>query len=244
MNFFKYYSADPKASPEDILAPLKHHSVRYVSPDQFNDPYDSKCFFETLDGDRYDSLSDTINRHLKIACMSRDPHSPIMWAHYSTHHAGYVLGYNLEQGRGEAVEYKDIKPFCYSTREIRDAIQIKYPDFSMSELMTVMKNHLLSDDKYMQYLKDAIFTKHSDWKYEQEYRLINVNMEGISEKYIDVDIGSTNVKVIILGYKFDHKNLDHELKSIIKNVYNGAVDVYKAEPSFEKYAMTCRPYKL
>ncbi|ELV8724645.1 DUF2971 domain-containing protein [Vibrio harveyi] len=79
-------------------------------------------FFETLHGEREDSLSETINRHLRIASMSRNPHSPIMWAHYSTNHAGYVIGYNLEGLASKEVEYEDIKPFCYSTKSIRDAI--------------------------------------------------------------------------------------------------------------------------
>ncbi|MEH8022122.1 DUF2971 domain-containing protein [Rheinheimera metallidurans] len=244
MNFFKYYSANPKASSEEIFAPLRYHSLRYVSADQFNDPYDSKCFFETLDGNRDDSLSDTINRHLRIACMSRNPHSPIMWAHYATHHAGYVLGYNLENLPNKAVEYEDIEPFCYSTSKIREAILKKYPDVSSSELGDVMKEYLLSDDSYMQYLMDAIFTKHLDWKYEEEHRFIDFNQEGMSDKYIDIDIGTTNVESILLGYKFDHEKLDYELKSIIKDVFGGSIDVYKAEPSLEKYAMKFKPYKL
>ncbi|PST91303.1 hypothetical protein C9I86_08380 [Photobacterium sp. NCIMB 13483] len=244
MNYFKYYSANPKASSEEILAPLRYHSLRYVSADQFNDPYDSKCFFETLDGERDDSLSDTINRHLRIASMSRNPHSPIMWAHYSTNHAGYVMGYNLIELPSKAVDYEDIKPFCYSTSAIREAILKETPNVTSSELADVMKQHLLSNDSYMQYLMDAIFTKHLDWKYEEEHRFIDVNLGGIPDKYIDLDIGVINVRAILLGYKFDHEKLDNELKEIINHVYGGSIEVYKAELSLERYEMKFKPYEL
>lgn len=244
MNFYKYYSANPKASSQEILSPLRYHSLRYVAADQFNDPYNSKCFFEKLDGDRDDSFSDTINRHLRIASMSRNPHSPIMWAHYSTNYSGYVLGYNLGKLPSKAVEYKEIEPFCYSTKEIIGAILKKYPEVSRFELASVMREHLLSDDSYMKYLMNAIFTKHLDWKYEEEHRFIDFNQAGIPDKYIDVDVGTTNVEAILLGYRFDHKKLDHELKSIIASVYSDSIEVYKAEPSLEKYAMKFKPYEL
>lgn len=91
---------------------------------------------------------------------------------------------------------------------------------------------------------DAIFTKHSDWKYEEEHRFIDFNSDGVPDKHIDLDLGATNVRAILLGSRFDHSRLDNELKSIIKDVYGDSIDVFKAEPSLEKYAMKFKPYEL
>ncbi|MHA3736092.1 DUF2971 domain-containing protein [Pseudomonas sp. Eth.TT006] len=244
MNFFKYYSANQKATLEEVMAPLNYHSLRYVSADQFNDPYDSKCFFETLDGERKDAFSDVINRHLRIACMSRNPSSPIMWSHYSTQHAGYVIEYSLPQAAHKKVDYEEIKPFYFSTKKIQQSILRKTPDISESEIEDRIKELLLSDESYVDSLKKAIFTKHSDWRYEEEYRFIDFNEEGIADKYIDVNIGAQNVNSIILGFRFDHAKYDGELRRIIDSNYEGVLTVYKAEPSLDEYLMKIKPYKI
>ncbi|MEQ9847301.1 DUF2971 domain-containing protein [Pectobacterium brasiliense] len=244
MNFFKYYSAHPSAEVADIMAPLKYHSIRYVTADQFNDPYDCKCFFEKINGIREDSFSEVINRHLRVACMSRNPSSPIMWSHYSTHHAGYVIEYNLPNLVFQKVDYKKLKPFYYSTKDLREAVLRKKPNISDSEIEDCMKDILTSDESYMQILKDSIFTKHIDWKYEQEYRFIDVDEKGSMQKYVDKNIGSENVSSIILGYKFNHDKYDEELSSIIDSVYDGNLIVYKAEPSLDEYFMKINPYTI
>jgi hypothetical protein len=243
-NFFKYYSSHPSATVDDVMAPLKYHSIRYVSADQFNDPYDSKCFFENLNGDREDAFSDVINRHLRIASMSRNPSSPIMWSHYATQHAGYVIEYNLPQPAYAKVDYEEIKPFYYSTKRIHQAILRETPDIPESEIEEKIKELLLSDSYYFEKLKKAIFTKHSDWKYEDEYRFIDYNQEGIIDKYIDKDIGAQNVNSIILGFKFNHAKYDGELRHIIDNKYGGELTVYKAEPSLDEYLMKFSPYQI
>lgn len=244
LNFFKYYSSNPKATVDEVMAPLKYHSLRYVSADQFNDPYDSKCFFEKLNGEREDSFSEVINRHLRIACMSKKPSSPIMWSHYSSQHGGYVIEYNLPHVAHKKVDYAEIKPFCFSTREIKQSMLLKTPDIAESEIEARMKELLLSDDFYMQNLMKAIFTKHSDWKYEEEYRLIDFNEKGHSDKHVDLDIGVQSINSIILGFRFDHDKYDEELKRIIDVVYDGSLTVYKAEPSLDEYTMKILPYQI
>jgi len=244
LNFFKYYSAHPSSEVAEIMAPLKHHSIRYVTADQFNDPYDCKCFFENYDGVREDSFSEIINRHLRVACMSRNPSSPIMWSHYSTHHAGYVIEYNLPNFVFKEVDYKELKPFHYSTKRLTEAVLQKKPNVSDSEFEDCMRDILMSDESYMQTLMDSIFTKHIDWKYEQEYRFIDINEKGCTLKNIDKNIGPENVNSIILGYKFNHAKYDEELKHIIHSVYNGNLTVYKAEPSLDEYLMKIKPYTI
>jgi len=51
--------------------------------------------------------------------MNRNPNSPIMRVHYSSHQAGYTVEYEMKIGVTKAVEYKDIEPFYYSTTRIK-----------------------------------------------------------------------------------------------------------------------------
>ncbi len=176
--------------------------------------------------------------------MSRNPSSPIMWSHYSTHHAGYVIEYNLSNLVFKEVDYKELKPFYFSTKDLRELVLHKKPNISDSEIEDCMKEVLISDESYKQTLMNAIFTKHIDWKYEKEYRFIDVHEKGSNQKYIDKNIGQQNVNSIILGYKFNHDKYDEELRNIIDSVYDGNLIVYKAEPSLDEYFMKIKPYTI
>ncbi len=244
MNYYKYYSANADAKLNDVMAPLRYHCIRYVSAEQFVDPYDSKFFFETLNGEREDVFSEVINRHLKIACMSRNPISPIMWAHYSSYHAGYVIEYDIHQEAQKKIEYEKIKPFNTSIKKIEEDILKSVPNISASEIKKCMKEVLLADPSYMDNFMKTIFTKHSDWEYEKEYRLIDVDLEGNSANYFYKDIGTEQVNSIILGYKFDHDKYDKELKRILVEVYEGSLEVCKVEPSLDEYIMKIKPYNI
>ena len=244
MVFFKYYSAPPYAESKDIMAPLRYHAIRYTSPELFNDPYDCKCFFQGIDSEKEDIFSEIINKHLRIACLSRNPHSPIMWSHYSSDHKGYLIEYDIREAAYEKVEYKEIEPFYYSTRELKEAIDKEYPNIPDSEIQAKMKQLLEESPVYIQKLKDAIFTKHLDWIYEEEYRFMDTNKSGFSGDYIDQNLLPEQINSIVLGYRFDHDKHDLELQSIIQEVYGGNLPVYKAQPCLDSYKMIVTPYKF
>ena len=244
MVFYKYYSANPYAESKEIMAPLRYHAIRYSSPELFNDPYDCKCFFQGLDSKREDVFSEKINKHLRIACLSKNPHSPIMWSHYSTDHKGYLIEYDIYEAAYKEVEYKEIEPFYYSTQELKEAIEKEYPNIPDSEIEEKMKQHLEGNPAYIQKLNDAIFTKHLDWIYEKEYRFMDTNESGFSGNHVDHKLLPKQINSIVLGYRFDHDKHDSELQSIIQEVYGGNLPVYKAQPSLEKYKMELTPYKF
>lgn len=242
MVFFKYYSANPYAESKDIMNPLRYHSIRYSSPQLFNDPYDCKCLFEGVNSEREDVFSEKINKHLRIACLSRNPQSPIMWSHYSSDHQGYIIEYNIREPIYKKVKYDEIEPFYYSAKELKESILKKYPDILDSEIDSKMKQTLEEDPIYMEKLHNSIFTKHVDWIYEEEYRFIDTNESGFSHDYIDHNLSSKDINSIVLGYRFDHDKHDSELKNIINEVYGGNLPVYKAQPCLKSYKMIMTPY--
>lgn len=88
-----------------------------------------------------------------LLCFSKDWCDPLIWAHYSDKHRGICLGFEIPDIKGDRetdifdfVRYVD-GPLSFPTG---------FPDLSHSQ-----KDHIV---------QDILFTKYSNWKYEQEIR--------------------------------------------------------------------------
>jgi hypothetical protein len=83
-----------------------------------------------------------MDRRYRIYCLSARPDAQLMWGHYSDHHRGVCLEFDVE------------------TPDFSSAIQINYsaayPMFSLADDDDISPFH----------------SKSSDWAYEEEYRLI------------------------------------------------------------------------
>ncbi|MFT5892729.1 MAG: hypothetical protein ACI9Y7_002841 [Dokdonia sp.] len=106
--------------------------------------------------------------------------SLLMWSHYGKDHKGFCIGFNEEKlrnsglfGTGGMVTYGDSFP-------TRNPLEDRHP-FVDSGLQL---NH-----------------KASDWSYEQEYRLINLNLEGMTDKERVISISDECITEINLGLR-------------------------------------------
>jgi hypothetical protein len=96
-----------------------------------------------------------------IFCSSTNKDSLLMWSHYADHHRGVVLELQPKIQKDSVllasrpVKYSDERPLIYKT--LRDLLE---KSFFMS-----LEN---SSTKTME---DLVFTKRSEWSYEDEYRL-------------------------------------------------------------------------
>lgn len=129
-------------------------------PELRNEPFHS---IEELDRFRADkALSEFIDkasRTIGILCLTREPHSLLMWAHYANGHRGMLLAFDQDhafftRGNGlHAVEYRE------------ERVSITFND----GLMHFCGIHF---EDSMSLFPRAFLRKHPIWSYEAELRMI------------------------------------------------------------------------
>lgn len=236
--------------------PLEQFELFFSSPSNFNDPFDSKikfnyslfsvkekeAFIDRLlvrDKNNFDKFSipitsegkiqiikqmmndedkfqlwagnleeELINKIIGIISFSTNWNNVLMWSHYASNHTGYCIGLDEQKLR--------------ETHKIEFGGKVIYPESN-----TFPSVHPLMDEKESFFKK--FFTKSIDWKYEEEYRILNIippEKSGNSNirkfKY-----DSSFISDITLGLKISDK-ASSEIIEICKK-YN--IKVYQA---FEK----------
>ena len=92
-------------------------------------------------------FKNTEDSHTGLLCFSANWTSPVLWSHYGAKHCGICLGFDIEKGRAEKVQYEDER---------------------IREKLGEEGDPLVLDKK----LQDLLLrTKYSHWNYEEEYRV-------------------------------------------------------------------------
>jgi hypothetical protein len=136
-----------------------------------------------------------------VACLMRTYDSRLMWAHYA------------ESGKGFCIEY-EINPWQH-TEDVR-YIPVQY----VSDLSPLCITEAMFSPH--QFLLRAIGTKHVDWAYEREVRLVALNQKGVA---VAVNENFVKLTALIGGYTMS-PCLEMYLKETGKRL---DVPVYKAE---------------
>ncbi|KQI72772.1 hypothetical protein AN191_07155 [Loktanella sp. 5RATIMAR09] len=150
-----------------------------------------------------------------IISFSRHWYQPLMWAHYAESHKGIALGFDVPERLLFKIDYVEnrIKPD---------------KDFGHSKAsMQALVNKLLG-------------TKHIEWSYEDEYRLVRPLENCVSEgdKFFSGFNHTTVLKEVVLGARYESSHSDqlaYELKS-------EGVSFQTARAEFKGFRMT--PQKL
>ena len=96
MILYKYYSFTAG------IAALNSRRLGFREPAYFNDPFELS-YLSSVDATQseLEQLAKMINglkRSLVVLSLARTPHNPLMWAHYSENHSGFVIGYEVDDG--------------------------------------------------------------------------------------------------------------------------------------------------
>ncbi len=87
-----------------------------------------------------------------VFCMSRNPCSPLMWAHYAKDHSGFVVEFKIDMN---------------SPRELLENI-IPFP------VNYCKKRPILDWAASGRNIEDYLLTKSPDWEYEEEERILEI----------------------------------------------------------------------
>ena len=235
--------------------------VRFARPGSFNDPWDCKPVFSipqdrkerealvrwmanasakhgsALDpGERerrvhelitnpqklrslMDELAPEMHRQIderyRVYCLSTKSACPLMWAHYADHHRGVCLEINVRQ------------------TDLCTAIQIQYRE--------TYPSFRLDGDRDL----SPLYTKSSDWQYEDEYRLIAqeehhaFNHPTLKTRDQFYKLPSGSLLSIIIG-----ANAPDETRSMIRSIVGRSgsnLRIREARRAADRYALLIDP---
>lgn len=171
-----------------------------------------------------------VGDNMMVFCLSEINNSILMWSHYSNSHKGICLGYKTEKKHNSlGLRFNDdqMKYHPSKTKGFLPVFKVKY----QSELPD--KYNSLTNENYKKLFEFAK-TKHRDWNYEKEHRMIylyeNIEKQTIQYKKDILD-------KIIFGIKTSKED-KRILRNIIQENYIDKgfnVDFFQAEASENKY---------
>lgn len=183
-------------------------------------------FINDPEADYREYINKGLIRIFRILCVTNKYDNKLMWAHYGDQHYGCVLEFsdlyidkplNLKEGK---VEYhENLKP---KTNSLHLLLYGETPD-----LRDIM-------------IRDVIFSKRSEWNYEEEYRLLfaesfgqikvkanfqtkekSINVSHQTDKlFTDVPISKDFLKSITFGTRIKDEEISDVQNQLISNDMN------------------------
>ena len=201
LDLYSFYSIG-----DHHIEDLRDNQISLSDPLEFNDPVDCP-FYEWLKQrekvkppERVKSIREAYS-DIRIRCFTSDtplpskedmnpqPYSsipaysnPLMWAHYANSHRGYCVKYRLTES--------------FFNYEDRDS-----PVLFLGEVSYGLVDMDVTKDKENMNMKEALFTKHNDWEYEHEKRLIYYDKNKPPETYQKVSMPEDMITDIYFGVR-------------------------------------------
>ncbi|SHI86706.1 Protein of unknown function [Hymenobacter daecheongensis DSM 21074] len=182
-------------------------------PSYFNDPFD--CDTKTIDFTTTASIKpirkperlfrERIN-NIGVCCFSRNNSSILMWSHYANSHRGFCLEF---------------------ISDIPDGI---HPlDVHYTSDFQTLNFHLFADDS----IANMIYTKSSQWAYEEELRLLGTNLKNNEQR--KMSFNKSSLKSVYLGVNCELSTLD-KIKEILSHKYKNT-KLFQAKKVNNKFAL-------
>jgi hypothetical protein len=190
---------------------LKNLELFLASPKSFNDPFDSKIFFNLPN--RKEGFSaglevEIIDKLIGIISFSKTWKNILLWSHYSNNHKGFCLGFNANLLSFEKTKKRDVEYPCDN----------KYPIIEPRE----------------ENLETKFFTKSRVWEYEEEYRIVKIFKESTEcDALIRKESFSKEAIVeVYLGLEME-ENHKQEILNLCKKLQVNVYQIIRVPGKFE-----------
>lgn len=201
---------------------LRSASLKLGNVLEFNDPYDSLLSLTHPDPRVPQSkLDEGADRQRAaqfgaygILCLTENPQSTCVWAHYAGNHTGVALGFDLDVSRD-------------------DLIKIKY--FPLRPRLNITEPLEPDTLETTQRVMTCLETKSPDWEYECERRLIiRANDPSVFRRRTSRTDTKTalfipmppELKVVVLGYKCSRDD-EAIVRKIVETKYHNQISVMR-----------------
>jgi len=154
------------------------------------------------------AIIQTISKEIGILCLTEKMDNLLMWAHYTSNHAGFVIEF-------------DEKHSFFHQGEIAGHLQKVHYSITRPEV-TFLDPTLSDMEIFNKWFKDIFCVKSEHWQYEQEWRMIvllkkcqNIIASEINDVCL-FEIPKSCITGIILGCKMSTENKERIL-NILRN---------------------------
>jgi hypothetical protein len=146
-----------KYCPPERIDILEGMQIRFSSPSQFNDTFDSHYLVPTSQGAKGKTARTLLRNRLGILSLTERRDNHLMWVHYARNHTGFVLGFDARASF-----------FQEDDHVLRKVIYEPGP-----------RVHSEAD-------VNVCFYKSNEWEYEQEWRCVR-SFQSSESRMIDID---------------------------------------------------------
>jgi hypothetical protein len=130
-----------KYLPPERIDVLENLQIRFSSPSDFNDTFDSHYLVQSRGGFAAVAARLRFKRKLGVFCLTEKPNNHLMWVNYAKNHTGFILGFEA-----------NVPFFQGSGRTLRKVVYQERPGV------------------YSDAGLDPCFYKSTTWAYEEEWR--------------------------------------------------------------------------
>ncbi len=133
---------------------LKKHRLYCPRPEELNDPFD--CVVKMGDGDarRAEDIQARVSMRAGILSFTEHNSNILMWSHYAGSHRGMCLQFDMR---------------VWNPNNRNRPCHLDKVAYCMNRPLVTEPNSNQTDTAA---LKAMAFTKHADWRYEDEWRMI------------------------------------------------------------------------
>jgi|GEM_PF-911701 len=186
--YYKYRAAATE-NTDKFLKDIFHNKCLYASERKYlNDPMEG--IFRVIDDINNSSISTkfmeairNVKGQYRICSFSKNPHGILLWSHYANSCSGIAIGFKLVEVPRNQQEKRNVN-------YVKDLISM---DLKLSK-----------NEDPEKLAKEILFSKLSDWKYEEEVRVLT------KSDFVPIEIVE-----VILGPNID-KESEVYIKKLVK----------------------------
>ncbi|MHB1528005.1 MAG: DUF2971 domain-containing protein [Acidiferrobacteraceae bacterium] len=202
---------------------LEQHHLYWPLRSQLNDPFDCAVKLETRDGDNSDreaGIQGRVDKQAGILSFSKRNDHVLMWSHYANSHRGMCLEFDMEQWTRTERERQD----CY----------LASVEYRMERpLLALSRQELAATET----LKRIAFTKHQDWGYEEEWRMVCSFRNRCNPYYLEFPVAA--LTGVIFGLKISD-NDRCTMEQVIRDA-NYTLTISEAREDHDQFRVEIHP---
>lgn len=178
------------------------------------------------------ALIRAMNREIGILCLTEKEDNLLMWAHYSSNHAGFVI--QFDENHAFFDQRKEPNEIRGHLRKVR---------YSLNRPEVTLFDPAINNENINKWVADVFGVKSLHWEYEQEWRMFYTLRDCkkiISSKPYDIylfSIPKNCITGIIWGCKISNVDKQNMLKIIRDDKEYSHVNLIQAEMDEREYRL-------